>query len=431
MPALVVVGSQWGDEGKGKVTDFLAARAEMVVRYQGGTNAGHTVVHEGREFRLHLVPSGVLHGVTSVLGNGMVIDVPALLQELEELESRGVDTARVLVSETAHLIMPYHKLFDQLEEERRGAARIGTTLRGIGPAYMDKFARAGIRALDLLDPDLLRERLEVVLPEVNRKLERIYDQRPYELEALVEEYAAYGERLRPRLRDTSLVINQAIDANQRVLFEGAQGTLLDIDHGTYPYVTSSSPTAGGACIGSGVGPTRIDRVLGVSKAYSSRVGDGPFPTELHGPQADWLREKGQEYGTTTGRPRRVGWLDLVALRYAVRVSGIGQLAVTKLDTLSGLATIPVCVAYRHGTERLTEMPHDVRVLRECTPEYVEMAGWEEDLGSCERISDLPAEARRYLEFISARLGIPVSLVSVGADRQRTLAVRDPFDMESE
>ncbi|MDI3316831.1 MAG: adenylosuccinate synthase [Bacillota bacterium] len=428
MPTLVVVGSQWGDEGKGKVTDYLAARADMVVRYQGGTNAGHTVVFRGEEFRLHLVPSGVLHGVTSILGNGMVIDVPALLQELEELESRGIDTSKVLVSDIAHLIMPYHKLFDQLEEERRGAARIGTTLRGIGPAYMDKFARSGIRALDLLDPAHLRERLETVLPEVNRKLERIYDQKAFDLEALVEEYAAYGERLRPRLRDTSLVLNQAIDANERVLFEGAQGTLLDIDHGTYPYVTSSSPTAGGACIGSGVGPTRIDRVLGVAKAYSSRVGDGPFPSELHGSQAEWLREKGHEYGTTTGRPRRVGWLDLVALRYAVRVSGISQLAVTKLDTLTGLGSIRVCVAYRHGPDRLTEMPHDVHVLQECTPEFVEMTGWSEELASCEQVSDLPAEARRYLDFISARLGIPVSLVSVGADRQRTLALSDPFDV---
>lgn len=420
MSALVLVGAQWGDEGKGKVVDFLSEHADMVVRYQGGANAGHTVVVDGKEYRLHLIPSGILSGKTCVIGNGVVVDPAQLLHEMDRLAAAGFDVARIFVSDAAHVIMPYHKLLDALEEDRRGDRRLGTTRRGIGPAYRDKFARAGIRVCDLLDEGVFRAKLRHHLDQVNSLLELLHQRDPLPFDQMLESYLEYGARLRPHVADTSLLVNRALDAGQKVLFEGAQGTLLDIDHGTYPYVTSSHPTAGGACIGAGVGPTRIDRVMGVVKAYVTRVGDGPFPTEETGEAGAWLRERGREYGTTTGRPRRCGWLDLVSLRYAVRVSGMDSLALTKLDTLTGLDAIRVCVAYELDGVRTPEWPRSAEALARCRPVYQTLPGWHADISAARRLDDLPAEARAYVEMIEREVGVPLALVSVGPDREQTI-----------
>ncbi|GAB6877406.1 adenylosuccinate synthase [Thermaerobacter litoralis] len=426
MATVVIVGAQWGDEGKGKITDYLAEQADMVVRYQGGANAGHTVVVGDTEYRLHLIPSGILHGKRCVIGNGVVLDPAVFLREIEYLEERGHAVDAIAVSSAAHVIMPYHKRLDELEEAGRGEDRIGTTRQGIGPAYRDKAARTGIRVEDLLDEAQFRRLLRRNLDQVNRLLERVYGVEGYDYDQVLEEYLGYAERLRPFVTDTWRLINDAVDAGQRVLFEGAQGTMLDLDHGTYPYVTSSYPTAAGACIGAGIGPTRIDQVIGVAKAYTSRVGDGPFPTELLDETGDWIRERGHEYGTTTGRPRRCGWLDAVVLRYAARVSGLTGLAITRLDTLGGLDRVKICVAYELDGQRIEDLPAGAGRLARCRPIYEELPGWPEGLSGLTRWEDVPAAARRYLERISELVGVPVALVSIGRERAQTLGLADVF-----
>ncbi len=425
--AVVLVGAQWGDEGKGKMTDFLAEKADVVVRYQGGSNAGHTVVVAGKTHKLHLIPSGILAGKISVIGNGVVVDPGQMLREIAGLELAGCDPSLVKLSDIAHVIMPYHHRLDSLEEVGRGDRKIGTTQRGIGPAYMDKAARSGIRVVDLLNPALFREKVAYQLTQVNHLLERVYDSEGFDPDQMADEYLEHAEGLAPHVCDTSVLINDALDEGKKVLFEGAQGTMLDVDHGTYPYVTSSHPTAGGACIGTGVGPTKIRKVIGVAKAYTSRVGDGPMPSELHGEMGELLRERGAEYGTTTGRPRRVGWLDTVILRYSVRVSGLAGLCITKLDTLSGLETIKVATAYRHEGERVAEYPHDLGVFGECEPEYVELPGWSEDITGVRSHSDLPAAAQDYLAAIEEMAGAPVYMISVGPGREQTIEVQGVFE----
>lgn len=425
MSTLVLVGAQWGDEGKGKIVDFLSERADMVVRYQGGANAGHTVVIGGKQYKLHLIPSGLLNNKVCVIGNGVVIDPGELIREMDELQAEGFDPSRIFISDTAHIILPYHKMLDTLEEEERGENRLGTTRRGIGPAYRDKFARAGIRVIDLLELDVFSEKLSTYLVHVNTLLERVHGLPPLDMEDVLAEYSVYAERLRPHVVDTSILVNIAVESGQKVLFEGAQGTLLDIDHGTYPYVTSSHPTAGGACIGSGVGPTRINYAMGVTKAYVTRVGDGPFPTELTDGVGDWLRDRGREYGTTTGRPRRCGWLDLVALRYSVRINGLSGLAVTKLDTLSGLEKVKVCIAYEFEGQKILDWPHSSRVLAGCRPVYKEVPGWDDDLARVRSFDALPAAARTYLEYVEAYTGVPSRIISVGPDREQTV-IREPL-----
>ncbi len=427
MSATVIVGAQWGDEGKGKITDYLAEKADMVVRYQGGNNAGHTVVVKGHEYKLHLIPSGIFYPEkVCVIGNGVVLDLEVLDHELDYLLDQGVKTFNLKVSDRAHLLLPYHRRLDEVDEERKGKNRIGTTRRGIGPAYADKAARVGLRVCDLADPPSFREKLAAALAEKNRILERVYGQPGFEADEIAREAERVYARIRPFVTDTSLVINQAIDAGQKVLFEGAQGTLLDIDLGTYPYVTSSHPIAGGACIGAGVGPTRIDRVVGVMKSYTTRVGDGPFPTELSDDTGEWIRRRGAEYGTTTGRPRRCGWLDLVIVRYAVRTSGIGLLAVTRLDTLGGLDKVKVCTAYRRGNGTVTEFPASLDELAECEPIYEEVDGWPEDLDRLTSFEQLPQSARRYLSLVEDKTRTKIGLVSVGRERTQTLALTTTF-----
>ncbi|HHW19231.1 MAG TPA: adenylosuccinate synthase [Firmicutes bacterium] len=427
MPAVIVVGSQWGDEGKGKITDYLALQADVVVRYQGGPNAGHTVVVDGQEFQLHLLPSGILYpDKLSVIGNGVVVDPEVLVDEIHSLESRGIDTRGLRISARAHLIMPYHKLLDVLQEESMGARKIGTTLKGVGPAYMDKAARVGIRVGDLLEPDVFRDKLEVNLKDKNRIFQHFYGREPMSLEPILETYLAAAQVLRPYITETSVLINDAISRGQKVLFEGAQGTFLDLDHGTYPYVTSSHPVAGGACIGAGVGPTRIDKVIGVVKAYTSRVGDGPFPTELKDDTGALIREKGHEYGVTTGRPRRIGWLDLVMVKYAAVLSGFTGLAVTRMDVLSGFDTLKVAYAYKYGGQEITSFPSSLGVLSRCEPVYREFPGWPEIDPACRRLEDLHPNVRRYLEFVEEVTGLKVVLVSLGRNRKDTLTLEKVF-----
>ncbi len=424
MPGTVVVGAQWGDEGKGRVTDLFARRADYVVRYQGGSNAGHTIVVDSERFALSVVPSGVMYpSVVPVIASGVVLDLPVLLAEIRMLRNRGVDPSRLRVSANAHLIMPYHRKLDLAVERNLGRNRIGTTKRGIGPAYTDKYARTGIRVQDLLDPDIFRDKLEGVLSEKNRLLTRVYDEPPMDSDAIVAEYLEYAEPLLPLVDDTSRLIWEALQAGKEVLFEGAQGTLLDIDHGTYPFVTSSNPTAGGASIGSGVGPMVIDSVIGVAKAYTTRVGSGPFPTELFDSAGDRMSEVGREYGTVTGRRRRCGWLDLVALRYARRVNSLTELFITKLDVLSGFETVKAATGYRVSEGALAEFPRRQRVLERCRPRYVELPGWEEDITGTRRFEDLPAPARDYIGFVEDQVGIPVNRVSVGPERRQVVAGR--------
>jgi len=421
MPATVVVGAQWGDEGKGKITDVLSKSADLVVRFQGGNNAGHTIVVDGERFALTLIPSGVLYpNVTPVIANGCVVDPGVLFDEMDTLASRAVDPSRLRVSANAHLIMPYHRKLDAVMERYLGRQQIGTTKRGIGPAAMDKYARQGIRVQDLFDPKIFRAKLETALKDRNRILTKVYNQLPMELEPIAEEYLGYADRLHPHVTDTSLLIWEAIRAGRNVLFEGAQGTLLDIDHGSYPFVTSSSPTAGGACTGAGIGPTAIDRVLGVAKAYISRVGGGPFPTELDNPIGEAMVEIGGEYGTVTGRRRRCGWLDGVVLRYAVRVNGITDLALTKLDVLSHFETLRVATAYDSLDVRYHDFPRQQRVLYNCHPVYDDLPGWGTDISTVERYEDLPKEAQRYVEYVEDVAAVPVSMVSVGPGRGATL-----------
>ncbi|WP_088006247.1 adenylosuccinate synthase [Indiicoccus explosivorum] len=420
MTSVVVVGTQWGDEGKGKITDFLSEHAEVIARYQGGNNAGHTIIFGGETYKLHLIPSGIFYGQkTSVIGNGMVIDPKALVKELKGLHERGVPTDNLRISNRAHVILPYHIRQDEAEEARRGANKIGTTGKGIGPAYMDKAARTGIRIADLLDWEVFEEKLGHNLAEKNRMFERMYETEGFRTEEILDEYYAYGQEIERYVTDTSKVLNDALDDGRRVLFEGAQGVMLDIDQGTYPFVTSSNPVAGGVTIGAGVGPTAISHVVGVCKAYTSRVGDGPFPTELFDETGDRIREVGKEYGTTTGRPRRIGWFDSVVVRHARRVSGLTDLTVNSIDVLTGLETVKICTAYRLNGELITEYPANLRLLAQCEPVYEEMPGWQEDVTGCRSLDELPAAARHYLERISQLTGVPLSIFSVGPDRNQT------------
>jgi adenylosuccinate synthase len=418
MPGIVIVGAQWGDEGKGKITDLLAERADAIVRFQGGNNAGHTIVRDGQTWKLHLMPSGILHpGKLCVIGNGVVIDPKVLTDELDELRRRRVDTSGLRISANAHLIMPYHMMLDHAGEAKLGKLQIGTTRRGIGPCYADKAARLGIRVQDLLDEKILKKKIVAALEPKRLSLRPFARDPKLDLQAMTDDYLTYGHRLEPYIADTSRLVLDKLDEDALVVFEGAQGALLDIDHGTYPFVTSSNPVAGAACIGAGVGPKDIDEVWGITKAYGTRVGSGPFPTELDGDLADLLRERGGEYGTTTGRPRRVGWLDLVALRYAARINSLTALVVTKLDVLSGLDRISVCTRYRgaEGAE-FDYFPYHQSVLHHATGEYIELPGWTEDLSECRSESDLPLAAREYLEFVAEHVGVPIALIGVGPSR---------------
>jgi adenylosuccinate synthase len=426
MPAIVLVGAQWGDEGKGKATDLLGEQVQYVVRYQGGNNAGHTVVTpDGQHFALHLLPSGILTpGVTCVIGNGVVIDPAVVIDELDALEARGVDTSGLVISADAHLIMPYHRALDRVTERYLGKDRIGTTGRGIGPAYGDKIARMGIRVQDLLDPQQFRTKLEVALRDRNQILVKVYNRRALDAAAIATEYLGYAQRLAPRIADTRLLLDRALADGATVLLEGSQGTLLDVDHGTYPFVTSSSPTAGGAAAGSGIGPTRISRVIGILKAYTTRVGEGPFPTELFDEYGEFLRKAGGEVGVTTGRLRRCGWFDALIARYATRVNGLTDLFLTKLDVLSGLERVPVCVAYEIDGERLDEMPMRQADLIRATPVYEHLEGWFEPLEDAKTFADLPDNAQAYVRRVEELSRCQVSAIGVGPGRDQTLVLRD-------
>jgi adenylosuccinate synthase len=434
MPNVVVVGAQWGDEGKGKVVDLLTEHAQIVVRFQGGNNAGHTLVVGGQKTVLHLIPSGILHpGKTCVIGNGCVVDPTVLMKEIEGLRAKNhlTGNSHLLVSEHAHVICPWHKHLDALRERARGDGAIGTTGRGIGPAYEDKIARRGIRLRDLLDVDRLRRRVKERMPAVLAELAQLAKSAKAEEplldpEAIVTEYAALGARLKEFAGDTSVFLADQVRKGSRILFEGAQGTLLDVDHGTYPYVTSSNTVAGNAAVGSGLGPTAIDRVMGISKAYTTRVGAGPFPTELHDEVGDRLRKVGDEFGSTTGRPRRCGWLDTVVLRYAARVNGLWALALTKVDVLSGLPTLQICTGYELDGKRVEELPGDLEDFSRVKPVYEELPGWEQSLGGARTFEDLPPAAQRYVRRIEEIVGIPVVCISVGAERGETILLNNPF-----
>lgn len=422
MSGIVIVGAQWGDEGKGKITDLLAERADAVIRFQGGNNAGHTIVRHGETWKFHLMPSGILYpGKTCVIGNGVVVDPKVLTDELDELRGRGVDTSGLRVSANAHLIMPYHMMLDDAGEARLGKLKIGTTRRGIGPAYADKASRIGIRVQDLLDEKILKKKIVAAL-EPKRLALRPFARDPrLDLQSMAEEYLAYGRRLSEHIADTTSLVWDKLDRDEIVIFEGAQGALLDIDHGTYPFVTSSNPIAAAACIGSGVGPKDIDEVWGICKAYSTRVGSGPFPTELDGELGEDLRQRGGEFGTTTGRSRRTGWLDLVALRYASRLNSLTALVVTKLDVLSGLDTIKVCTSYKGEDGAVFETyPYHQTVLHHARGEYVELPGWSEDISDARSEEELPENARAYLRFMEEFIGVPIVLISVGPGREQTM-----------
>jgi len=424
---VVVIGAQWGDEGKGKITDLLSRSADIVVRYQGGVNAGHTVVVNDQTFKLHLIPSGILYPNTEcIIGSGTVIDPKVLIQELDTLDALGISTENLFISSAAHITMPYHRLIDQAAEVQRGVHKIGTTGRGIGPTYADKSERTGIRMLDLLDPQGLRSQLEWAIDHKNVILEKLYDLPPLDANTVIEEYLGYAERLRSHVVDCSLTIYNAILRRRNILFEGAQGTLLDLDHGTYPYVTSSNPVAGGACIGTGVGPTMIDRVIGVAKAYTTRVGEGPFPTELEDEVGIMLCERGAEFGTTTGRQRRCGWFDAVIGRYAVRINGMDCLAITKLDVLDELDEIKVCVAYEIDGQRCKDFPTDSRRFAHCKPIYETLPGWKQSTEECRTLEDLPKTAQDYLHFLAEIMAVPIAIVSLGAARDQTIIVEDPI-----
>jgi adenylosuccinate synthase len=424
VPAIVLAGAQWGDEGKGKATDLLGDSVDYVVRYQGGNNAGHTVVIGDETYALHLLPSGVLSPrVIPVIGNGVVVDPAVLLREIDDLRARGLSCERLLISANAHLIMPHHRALDKVTERYLGEARIGTTGRGIGPAYGDKIARMGIRVQDLFDPGILRQKLELALREKNQLLTKVYNRRGIDIDAVAAEYVGYGKQLRPYVADTSLLLNQALDDGKVVLLEGAQATMLDVDHGTYPFVTSSSPTAGGACAGSGIGPTRIAKVIGILKAYTTRVGAGPFPTELHDAQGEYLRKAGGEYGVTTGRSRRTGWFDAVVGRYATRINGITDYFVTKLDVLSGLEKVPVCVGYEVDGARHDEMPMSQTALHHAKPVYEYFDGWWEDISCARSVTELPGRARDYVRALEEMIAAPIAAIGVGPGRDQTITVR--------
>ncbi|EPY09908.1 adenylosuccinate synthase [Paenibacillus alvei] len=426
MSTVVVVGTQWGDEGKGKITDFLAESADVVARYQGGNNAGHTILIDNKKYKLSLIPSGIFYtNKICVIGNGMVINPKALIQEIEYIHENGFSTDNLRISDRAHVIMPYHMVLDGLEEERKGPNKIGTTRKGIGPCYMDKAARNGIRIVDLLDKDVFEKKFRHLANEKN-ELIRMYGGEELDIEATLQEYFEYAEFIRKYVVDTSVVLNDAIDDGKKVLFEGAQGVMLDIDQGTYPFVTSSNPTAGGVCIGSGVGPSKIEEVIGVAKAYTTRVGDGPFPTELSNETGDFIREAGHEYGTVTGRARRVGWFDSVVVRHARRVSGITGLSLNSLDVLTGLETVKICTAYKCGDEIIEHYPASLDMLAKCEAIYEEMPGWSEDITGCKTLDELPESTRNYVKRVSELTGIPISIFSVGRNREQTNQVRSIY-----
>lgn len=421
MPNIVIVGAQWGDEGKGKVIDIYAPKADYIVRYQGGNNAGHTVVIGDAEFILHLVPSGILHkGKICIIGNGVVIDPKALLDEIKMLESKGIEAAgRLLVSEEAHVIFPYHKKLDELKERMK--KKIGTTKKGIGPCYADKVARSGIRMIDLLSEDVFKEKLKNNLEEKNAILSKLYNVEGYSFDELYKEYIDYAGRLKPYICNTTLILNDAVGKRKRILFEGAQGTLLDVDHGTYPFVTSSNATAGGASTGTGIGPTKIDKVIGVVKAYTTRVGEGPFPTEFPKDLMDHIRQKGKEFGATTGRPRRCGWFDSVIVKHSVMVNGIDEIVVTKLDVLDNLSSLKICTGYKFEGRIYRDFPSDIKVLTGCTPLYEELPGWMKDTTEITSYSKLPKNAKNYLKRIQGILKTKIVLVSVGSEREQTFS----------
>lgn len=428
MANLVVIGSQWGDEGKGKIVDILSRDADLVVRFQGGSNAGHTVVTRKGTYVFHLIPSGILsRGKLCMLGSGVVIDPGALIGELDQLQAHGIKIGRnFMISQRAHVIMPYHKAIDKAAEKAKGARRIGTTGKGIGPAYVDKMARIGIRIGDLLNTETFRRKIEENLVEINSFLRHVYKARGFTADRIIEEYEQYADRLRPHVADDSLLLHKAMENGRRVLFEGAQGTHLDIDFGTYPFVTSSSSCAGGACIGTGVGPTKIDAVLGVTKAYTTRVGSGPFPTELSDAVGEGLQERGQEFGATTGRARRCGWLDAVVLRYSIRVNGCTSLAVTKLDVLDGSRQLKIAVGYRHQGKLYRDMPADLQILSECEPVYEVMPAWSGSTSGVTSYKALPQEAKRYLGRIEELTGCPIDIVSTGSHREHTIILKNPM-----
>ncbi len=427
MANVIVIGAQWGDEGKGKITDLLSRSADVVVRPQGGVNAGHTIVVNDQTFKLHLIPSGILYPDTEcIIGSGTVIDPKVLLQEFDQLEALDVSLDRLYISQTAHVTMPFHRLLDQASEEKRGEHKIGTTGRGIGPTYADKSERMGIRVVDLMNPEILRKKLLWTVEYKNVVLDKLYDLPPLDPETVIAEYTTYADRLRPHVVDSSLKIYDAIHQRKNILFEGAQGTLLDLDHGTYPYVTSSNPIAGGACVGAGIGPTMIDRVIGVAKAYTTRVGEGPFPTELDGELNQHLCDRGAEFGTTTGRRRRCGWFDGVIGRYAVRINGLDCLAITKLDVLDQLEEIKVCVAYELDGKTCDHFPGNAAEFARCQPIYKTLPGWQCSTEECRTLEDLPPQALDYLKFLAELMEVPIAIVSLGASRDQTIIVEDPI-----
>jgi adenylosuccinate synthase len=428
MPAIVIIGAQWGDEGKGKATDLLSGRIDYVVKFNGGNNAGHTVVVGDQKYALHLLPSGILTpGVIPVIGNGVVVDIEVLFDELTALASRGVDVSRLLVSANAHVITQYHRTLDKVTERFLGKRQIGTTGRGIGPAYADKINRVGIRVQDLFDENILRQKVEGALHQKNHLLVKIYNRRAIAVDEVVEDLLSYAERLRPMVADTGLLLNQALDAGKTIVFEGGQATMLDVDHGTYPFVTSSNSTSGGAATGSGVAPARLTRIIGIVKAYTTRVGSGPFPTELEDESGEWLRAKGFEFGTTTGRPRRTGWYDAPIARYSARINGVTDYVMTKLDVLTGLSTIPVCVAYEVDGVRVDEVPVSQSDFHHAVPIYEEFPGWSEDITGARTFEDLPKNAQDYVLAIEAMSGSRISAIGVGPDREAIIVRHDLID----
>lgn len=428
LSTVVVVGTQWGDEGKGKITDFLAEKADVVARYQGGNNAGHTILIDNKKYKLTMVPSGIFNqNKLCVIGNGMVINPGALVEEIQYIRDNGFSTDNLKISDRAHVIMPYHLVLDALEEDRKADNKIGTTRKGIGPCYMDKAARNGIRIADLMVADAFTEKARSIIADKNQVITQMYKGEPLDAESIIKDYLALAELLRPFVTDTSVVLNDAIDAGKKVLFEGAQGVMLDIDQGTYPYVTSSNPSAGGVCIGSGVGPSKIREVIGVAKAYTTRVGDGPFPTELNNELGQWIRDKGHEYGTVTGRPRRVGWFDTVVVRHARRVSGITGLSLNSLDVLTGLETVKICTAYKFRGELMEHYPANLKLLEECEAVYEELPGWSEDISGAKKLSDLPETTQNFVRRVTELTNIPIAIFSVGRNREQTNQVMPIYE----
>ena len=428
MSSIVIMGSQWGDEGKGKMTDWLAQKADMIVRYQGGNNAGHTIAFNGKTYKLQLIPSGIFEPQKiNVIGNGVVVNPKALLNELQMLKDAGVTPSNLKISSRAHLILPYHIQLDIAQEKQRGDQKVGTTHNGIGPAYMDKAARIGIRMCDLLEKDTFATKLKENLAQKNALFEKIYGEEPFDFDSLFDEYYEYGQRLKDYVTDTSVIVNEAIDAGKNVLFEGAQGIMLDLDHGTYPYVTSSNPVVGGALAGAGVGPQSLTKMVGVCKAYSTRVGEGPFPTELTNETGDWIREKAHEYGTVTGRPRRIGWFDAVAMRHAKRVSGMNCLSLNLLDIFTGLKKVKICTAYMLDGQQIDYYPASLKELERCEPVYEEFDGWTEDISTVTEYDQLPANAKKYLDRIEELTGLQLMTVSVGPSREQTITLKDAWE----